>query len=361
MTKKMMTHNNTVELKPGVLFDSVWLRDTLYLSDDDAAALGVSKYDGMILFGQLYKLDAQQLMTVARIVFKDDDMVQMLTAADHSYTLQSYIETLGHELHIVETIKFSEAKTVPERDSLLTQLFEAYQVGITDLVVKISDKFSKFLNTLPGHESKLEVQRLGKVNRRTGLPVSQRARIEYSNLLPNLLIIDVSSSQGRELIESVVDNCIDLAVKYDMHLGIVSHIAEWYVPGTYDRNSVMNSPCMNGGTRYAALAEIGVASQQWGTVVTLADIDGQRNDMDAWQQAGGSIDQVVDISTVAGQTWLSEIVNVQAPGKVQQLVVAPTTNAARRQYEQSEQEFHDMAENLSHLFGEDWFAGDPDY
>jgi hypothetical protein len=338
-----------------VLFDSKWLKDTLHLTDDEAAALGVSKYDGMILFGQLYQLDAEQLTRLAQIVFAEDDMVQMLTAADHSYTLQSYIEELGYDLEVVEQITYSSAKHNPEHDSLLAQLFEAHQVGVTDLVVKISEKFSKFLSTLPGHESKLEVMRLGKVNRRTGLPVSQRARIEYSNLLPNLLIIDVSSSQGRTLIESVVDDCIALAVKYDMHLAIVSHTAEWYVPGTYDRDSVMNSPCMMGGTRYAALAEIGVASQQWGTVVCLADIDGQRSDMTAWEQAGGSIDQVIDISTVAGQTWLSEIVNVQAPGAVQQLVVAPVTQAARLQYEQSEQEFHDMVDNLGDLFSESWF------
>jgi hypothetical protein len=231
-------------------------------------------------------------------------------------------------------------------------LFEAYQIGITDLVVSISDKFSKFLGMQPGHESKLEVQRLNKVNRRTGLPIQTRPRIEYSNLLPNLLIIDVSSSQGQTLIESIVDNCIDLAVKYDMHLGIVSHVAEWYVPGTYDRDSVMASPCMNGGTRYAALAEIGVASQQWGTVVTVADIDGQSSDMTAWSQAGGSIDKVVDISTVAGQTWLSEIVNVQAPGDVQQLVVAPENPAARRAYEQAEEDFGRLAFGGYDEFGE---------
>lgn len=339
----MKTSNHTVELKPGVLFDSVWLKDTLFLTDDEAAALGVSKYDGLILFGQLYQLDAQQLMHAAQIVFDEDDMVQMLTSADHSYTLQSYITKLSVPLEITETVTYSYEKTVPERDSLLTQLFEAHQVGITDLVVSIADKFSKFLGMQPGHESKLEVQRLSKVNRRTGLPVSQRARIEYSNLLPNLLIIDVSGSQGEALIESIVDNCIDLAVKYDMHLAIVSHGAEWYVPGTYDRETVMQSMWMNGGTRYAALAEIGVASQQWGTVVTVADIDGRASDMDAWKQAGGSIDKVVDISTVSGQTWLSEIVNVQAPGDVQQLVVAPENPAARRAYEQAEQDFGRMA------------------
>lgn len=332
----MMTTSKTVELKPGVRFDETWLKETLFLTDDEAAALGVSKYDGLILFGQLYKLNVQQLMVLARIVHKTDDMVMMLTESDHSYTLQSYIEKLDVPLEINETITYSSAKTNPEYDSLLTTLFDAHQVGITDLVLKISDKFSKFLSAQPGHESKLEVRRLSKVNRRTGMPVSQRARIEYSNLLPNLLIIDVSGSQGRTLIESIVDNCIDLAVKYEMHLAIVSNSAEWYVPGTYDRDAVMGSPCMNGGTRYAALAEIGVASQQWGTVVTLADIDGHRNDMDAWRQAGGTIDKVVDISTVAGQTWLSEIVAVQSASKVQQLVVAPENHAARAAYEQSQ-------------------------
>jgi hypothetical protein len=339
----MKTSSHSVELKPGVRFDAVWLKDTLFLEDDEANALGVSKYDGMILFGQLYQLDAQQLMGLARIVFDTDDMVMMLTEADHSYTLQSYITELATPLEIDEVVTFSHERTVPERDSLLTQLFEAYQIGITDLVVSISDKFSKFLGMQPGHESKLEVQRLNRVNRRTGLPVQQRPRIEYSNLLPNLLIIDVSSSQGQTLIENIVDNCIDLAVKYDMHLAIVSHTAEWFVPGTYDRDTVLNSPCMNGGTRYAALAEIGVASQQWGTVVTVADIDGQSSDMTAWSQAGGSIDKVVDISTVAGQTWLSEIVNVQAPGDVQQLVVAPENHAARLAYEQAEEDFGRMA------------------
>lgn len=334
----MMTSSRTAELKPGVRFDEAWLKDTLYLTEEDADALGVSKYDGLILFGQIYKLNAQQLMHLARIVFNiddTDDMIGMLTDGDHSYTLQSYVEELADALNIEETITFSEERTVPEYDSLLTQLFEAHQVGITDLVVQISDKFSKFLSAQPGHESKLEVQRLNKVNRRTGMPVSQRARIEYSNLLPNLLIIDVSGSQGRHLIESIVDSCIDLAVKYDMHLAIVSHIAEWYVPGTYDRDTVMNSPCMNGGTRYASMAEIGVASQAWGTVVTMADYDGQQSDRDAWRKAGGSIDKVVDISTVTKQSWLSEAVNVQAPGPVQQLVVAPEHPDQRREYEQS--------------------------
>lgn len=331
----MQTHNKTVELKPGVQFDRVWLKETLCTTDDEADALGVSKYDGMILFGQLYKLDAQELMVLAKIVFEDEDFVQMLTKGDHSCTLQSYIQELDSPLIIFEEITYSEAKANPSRDNLLAKMFEAYQVGITSLVLEIADKFSKFLNMQPGHESKLEVQRLNKVNRRTGLPVSQRARIEYSSLLPNLLIIDVSSSQGKSLIESIVDNCIDLAVKYDMHLAIVSHGAEWYVPGTYDRDTVMSSKWMNGGTRYAALAEIGVASQRWGTVVTVADIDGQKSDMTAWQQAGGSIDTVVDISTVDGQTWLSEIVAVQAPGTVQQLVVAPRNYTARAAYEQS--------------------------
>lgn len=332
----MRTHNNTVELKPGVRFDSVWLKETLYLSEDDAWMLGVSRYDGLILFGQLYKLDAQQLMVLAKIVFDDDNMVQMLTAGDHSYTLQSYIEELDMPLEINETITYSEEKTNPEQDSLLAALFDAHQIGITSLVMEISDKFAKFLGTQPGHESRLEVQRLHKVNRRTGMPVSMRSTIENSKLLPNLLIIDVSGSQGAALIESIVDNCIDLAVKYEMHLAIVSHQAEWYVPGTYDRETVMASPCMNGGTVYRSLAEIGVASQNWGTVVTVADIDGQMSDMDAWRKAGGTIDKVIDISTVAGQTWLSEIVNVQSTGAVQQLVVAPENPEARLAYEQGQ-------------------------
>lgn len=343
----MKTSNKTVELKPGVQFDRVWLKETLCLTDDEATELGVSKYDGMILFGQLYKLDAQELMVLARIVFEDEDFVQMLTEGDHSYSLQSYIEELDVPLVIDETITFSEEKTNPDHDSLLTQMFEAHQVGITSLVMEIADKFAKFLGAQPGHESKLEVQRLNKVNRRTNLPVSQRARIEYSSLLPNLLIIDVSSSQGRSLIESIVDNCIGLAVKYDMHLAIVSHGAEWYVPGTYDRDTVMNSQWMNGGTRYAALAEIGVASQQWGTVICVADVDGQQSDMTAWKQAGGSIDQVVDISTVDQQTWLSEIVAVQAPGTVQQLVVAPVNHTARAAYEQSQIVFEDEDEEFN--------------
>lgn len=331
----MKTSNHTVELKPGVRFDKVWLKETLFLDEDQAAALGVSQYDGLILFGQLYKLDAQQLMVLTSIVFEGDTLVDMLTKGDHSYSLQSYIEELDMPLEINEEITFSEEKTNPEQDSLLAALFDAHQVGITSLVLEISDKFSKFLSTQPGHESKLEVQRLNKVNRRTGLPVSMRSTIENSMLLPNLLIIDVSGSQGIDLVESIVDGCIDLAVKYDMHLAIVSHIAEWFVPGTYDRDTVMASDCMNGGTRYASLAEIGVASQAWGTVVTVADIDGQQSDITAWKQAGGSIDKVVDISTVSGQTWLSEIVNVQAQGSVQQLVVAPESYHSREAYEQS--------------------------
>lgn len=350
----MKTSSHTVELKPGVQFDRVWLREALSLTDDEAAALGVSKYDGMILFGQLYKLNAQQLMHLAQIVYGGENFVDMLTSGDHSYTLQSYTEHIAGELDVEQTITFSEEKTVPERDSLLTELFAAHQVGITSLVVEIADKFSKFLNTLPGHESKLEVMRLNKVNRRTGLPVSQRARIEYSNLLPNLLIIDVSSSQGSALIASIVDNCIDLAVKYDMHLGIVSHIAEWYVPGTYDRDAVMNSPCMNGGTSYKALADIGVASENWGTVVTVADFDGQQYDRDAWHKAGGSVDHVVDISTVTKQSWLSEVVAVQSPNDVQQLVVAPATPKDRRDYEESLARFDDA---LNMWADEDpWFS-----
>lgn len=348
----MQTTSPTVELKPGVRFDKTWLKDTLFLTDDEALDLSVNKYDGLILFGQLYKLDAQQLMALAAIVYDEDDMITMLTAGDHSYTLQSYCTELAEPLEIYEQISYAPEVTVPEQESLLTALFDAHQVGITDLVVEISDKFSKFLSTMPGHESKLEVQRLNKVNRRTMLPVQVRPRITHSSLLPNLLIIDVSSSQGSTLIESIVDNCIDLAVKYEMHLGIVSHNAEWYVPGTYDRDAVMESPCMNGGTRYAALAEIGVASQDWGTVVTVADIDGQRSDMTAWQQAGGTIDQVVDISTVAGQTWLSEIVAVQSQAKVQQLVVAPENYLARAAYEQSVRDFE--AFSFEDHEGPDW-------
>ncbi len=345
----MKTSNNTVELKPGVMFDSQWLKDTLCISDDEAAALGVSKYDGVILFGQLYKLDAQQLTTLLSIVYDEDTMVQMLTAGDHSYTLQSYIEELEYPLEINETITYSEEKTNPERDGLLAALFDAHQVGVTNLVVEIADKFSKFLMMQPGHESKLEVQRLNKVNRRTQLPVSMRSTILNSNLLPNLLIIDVSGSQGYTLIESIVDETIDLAVKYDMHLAIVSHSAEWFIPGTYDRDTVMQSSCMNGGTRYAALAEIGVASQAWGTVVTVADIDGQQSDMDAWRKAGGQVDKVIDISTVAGQTWLSEIVNVQSQGVVQQLVVAPESAMTRAQYEASKLDLDE------HSFDDDWY------
>lgn len=341
----MKTSSDSVELKPGVQFSSSWLKETLYLDEDQAAALGVSQYDGMILFGQLYKLDSEQLMQVARIVFDEDDMVQLLTSGDHSYSLQSYVKELAEPLEIEETITFSEGKTNPERDSLLTALFSANQVGITQLVMEISDKFAKFLGTQPGHESKLQVQRLSRVNKRTGLPMSMRSVIENSSLLPNLLIIDVSGSQGYSLIAGIVDNCIDLAVKYDMHLVIVSHVAEWYVPGTYDRETVMASPCMGGGTRYASMAEIGVASQSWGTVVTVADIDGQGSDITAWQEAGGTVDKVVDISTVAGQSWLSEIVNVQAPkrSKVQQLVVAPDSQRKEREYREAREDFEARA------------------
>lgn len=347
----MKTSSKTVELKPGVWFNEAWLKETLHLDGEEADTLGVSQYDSMILFGQLYELNTSQLMNLARIVFDTDDLVMMLTEGDHSYTLQSYMEKLDVPLEVNEDITFSEEKTVPERDSLLTQLFEAHQVGITDLVVQIADKFSKFLTSLPGHESKLEVHRLNKVNRRTKLPVSQRSTIINSNLLPNLLIIDVSGSQGQALIESIVDNCIDLAVKYEMHLVMVSHIAEWFIPGTYDRDTVLASQAMNGGTVYASMAEIGVASQDWGTVVCVADYDGQQSDRDAWHQAGGSVDQVIDISTVAKQTWLSEVVNVQAPGRVQQLVVAPVDHTQRAAYEQSQKNFgHEPGD-----YDEPWF------
>lgn len=337
----MKTTSPTVELKPGVRFDKPWLKTTLFLTDDEALQLGVNKYDGVILFGQIYKLNAQQLTTVLSIVFDEDDMVQALTSGAHSTTLQSYTDTLDYPLDIVETITFSYEKTVPERESLFVSLFEANQVGITSLVVEIADKFSTYLRSLPGHESKLEVQRLNKVNRRTGMPVMTRPRIEYSNLLPNLLIIDVSSSQGRDLIENVVDDCIGLAVKYEMHLAIVSHHAEWYTPGTYDRDTVMASPVMGGGTVYRSMVDIGVASQNWGTVVCLADFDGQQNDRTAWQQAGGTIDKVVDISTVARQSWLSEAVAVQSSSKVQQLVVAPNNYQTRLAYEESIKDFGD--------------------
>lgn len=349
----MRTTSPTVEIKPGVRFDKAWLKDTLFLTDDEADALGVNKYDGAILFGQIYKLDAQQMTALLSYVYDQDTMVQALTSGAHSYSLQSYCEELSEPLDIVETITFSREKTVPEHNSLLASLFEAHQVGITALVVEIADKFSKFLGTLPGHESKLEVQRLNKVNRRTGMPVMTRPRIEHSNLLPNLLIIDVSSSQGRDLIESIVDNCIDLAVKYEMHLVLVSHIAEWFVPGTFDRDTVMESNVMSGGTVYRSMADIGVASQNWGTVVTVADIDGQKSDMTAWQKAGGTIDKVVDISTVSGQTWLSEIVAVQSTNKVQQLVVAPGSYLERAAYEAS------MADLGSYDEGEDepWDEG----
>lgn len=340
----MKTKSDTVTLKPGVQFDRLWLQETLATTEEQAAILGVSRYDAAILFGQLYKLDAQQLTALMRIVFDDNDMVRMLTEGDHSCTLQSYCEELAKELEIVETITFSEEKTNPEHGSMLTAMFDAHQVGITDLVVEITDKFSRFLRTMPGHESKLEVQRLARVNRRTGLPVSQRSTITNSSLLPNLLIIDVSGSQGYDLIEGIVDDCIALAEKYEMHLAIVSHMAEWYVPGTYDREAVMKSDCINGGTCYAALAEIGVASQNWGTVVTLADIDGQRSDLTAWQQAGGTVDRIVDISTVSGQTWLSEIVACQSQRKVQQLVVAPESPTARREYLDSVLDLDDMFE-----------------
>ncbi len=335
----MITTSPTVELKPGVRFDKTWLKDTLFLTDDEADILGVNKFDGVILFGQIYKLDTQQFTTLLSYVYDEDDMVSALTSGAHSTSLQSYCEDLEVPLDIVETITYSPEKTVPEHNSLLASLFEAHQVGITSLVVEIADKFSKFLSTMPGHESKLEVQRLSKVNRRTGMPVMTRPRIEHSNLLPNLLIIDVSSSQGRDLIESIVDNCIDLAVKYEMHLVLVSHIAEWFVPGTFDRDTVMESPVMSGGTVYRSMADIGVASHHWGTVVTVADIDGQKSDMTAWRDAGGTIDKVVDISTVAGQTWLSEIVSVQSENKVQQLVVAPGSYIERSAYEHSMEDF----------------------
>ena len=146
-----------------------------------------------------------------------------------------------------------------------------------------------------------------------------RATIKHQAVPDVAVVLDVSGSMTENTIRTIIDDVVALSWSANAHLFIVSNDTLHWEPGTFSSDMVLRM-CQFGGTHYETLTP--AFMKDWGTVITIADYDSSSSAKD-WikRNATGRIGQVLDISLVERQTFLSECLG-QLADRVKPLLVA---------------------------------------
>lgn len=288
-----------IEVKPGIKFSLSVLREILPTTEL------------VLFFGKVYNLDVVQLShllaathhsTVAQALLKQD--------GEHSHELQDYLLELGYEGMLESgAIRFSEDADLPEGE-ILPEVWKSLEIQIAKSVKDVADKLKDVVAHMPGKQGHMVFQSMLMVNSKRPVLGDYRAKIEHERQPDNLVILDVSGSMSERTIRDIVEDVVALSYMANAHLAIVSDTATHWGPGEYDVASIL-SAAEYSGTHYETLVGL-FENTHWGVVVTIADYDSSNAAHTAFSRVSGTIEQVLDISLVNRQTYLSEVVGTLA-------------------------------------------------
>lgn len=275
-----------------------------------------------LFFAKTYKLGAAALSELLRELF-NTPLVDALTRGDHSTELQVYLGDVIADMPAGSTLMPSDLtyKTAPPEGELLAKLWEQAEVGVAESIQQVSEKLTEVLVRMPGKQASMTMSTLAKLNRQRQSIGIHEAGFTRPYQAPNLVILDVSGSMTSRTIEAIVEDVVALSYKADAHLAIVSNDTFLWEPGGYSVEQVL-AHAQYGGTYYHSLLPL-FDGREWGTVVTIADYDSFGSTLDDFRTASSKVHEVLDISLVNRQTFLSECVGVLAE-KVRPLMIAAT-------------------------------------
>ena len=272
--------------------------------------------EATLFFAKVYELDMQRLGQLLMLVHRTA-LTEALLTGSHSLELQDYIVEVAPP-DIVPEISFGVPST-PVDSELLTQLWKDAELEVAASIKEVADKLAGTLHMLPSKEGRMMFQSIRVVNAKRPTIGDYRATIKHQQVPDVAVVLDVSGSMSEHTVRTIIDDVVALSWNANAHLFIVSNNTYHWEPGTYDSSMVLDKAEFS-GTQYETLAP--AFCKDWGTVITIADYDSSAS-AKRWIKSNctGRIGQVLDISLVERQTFLSECLG-QLAGKVKPLLVA---------------------------------------
>lgn len=308
MTKTSLAESLEIfEVKPGLKFGVGSLRAML------------ADVETLLFFGKVYDLDYLQVSALLAKIFAGHNLVDEIMDGGHSTELQSYIVELSEQGHWFASGDVDNYVAGPPKGEILPHVWAAAEVEVAASIKAVGEKLAKMVNHMPGKEGSMLFRTMHKMNLRRPTLGTHAAVIHHAPRPDNLIILDVSSSMGRPLIETMVEDVVAMSYMANAHLAIVSNTTTHWEPGTYTAEGVLRNAEF-GGTHYETLDTL--LNRDWGVVVTVADYD---SSMSAKRHiatsCSGRIEKVLDMSVVNQPTFLAETVG-QLAKEVQPVLVA---------------------------------------
>lgn len=302
ITTTSSTELDLVEVKPGVSFGRGILKTLL------------PDVESVLFFGKIQQLDAGQLGRLLHIVL-DTDLTSALfdEGGEHSTDLQGYLldgytdeDGNWHE-PIVAAAQQGEIvlKPIIPAGEILPQVWDQLRVEVATSISDVAAKLTNVVDHLDGKKGQMIFAAMRKINARRPTIGDFRAAITHRTPLPNLVIMDVSGSMSSSTVHRIVDDVVALSYMANAYMAVVSNTTTYWEPGSFDVQAVLNASEF-GGTQYETLHEL-LNSNQWGTVVTIADYDSSLAARDYLEaKVTSSIEELLDISLVNQPTFLAE-------------------------------------------------------
>ena len=272
--------------------------------------------EAALFFAKAYSLTLQQLTELLLVVHRTP-LTEALLQGSHSLELQDYIVEVAPP-EIVAEVVFG-TPTTPVDTELLTQLWKDAELEVASSIKEVAEKLAGTLHMLPSKEGRMVFQSMRVLNNKRPVIGDYRATIKHQAVPDVAVVLDVSGSMTENTIRTIIDDVVALSWSANAHLFIVSNDTLHWEPGTFSSDMVLRM-CQFGGTHYETLTP--AFMKDWGTVITIADYDSSSSAKD-WikRNATGRIGQVLDISLVERQTFLSECLG-QLADRVKPLLVA---------------------------------------
>jgi hypothetical protein len=267
-----------------------------------------------LFFGKAYKMNADRLSRLLRILFKTP-LLQALEEGGHSEALQDYIVDIYPE--VLEQVPNAFA-SAPQQTELTDALWESIDVTIAKSIQDVADNLGDVLEALPGKQGQMVFKTLHSLNKRRPTIGDYKARIHHTPVPNQLVIFDVSGSMSERTVRAIAPEVVALSWKANASLAIVSDNCFVWDPGTFTVDDVLREAEYM-GTHYETLLPL--MRRDWGTVITIADYDSSQSAKNHLRDnAFGKIGQVLDLSLVNRPTYLAECVG-QFADKVTPLLV----------------------------------------
>jgi MinD-like ATPase involved in chromosome partitioning or flagellar assembly len=273
----------------------------------------------LLFVGKLYELDAEQLSRLMLVRFNTDDVVTQLLGGGeyHSHELQDYLISIGFD-DLVERGMAAQAPRPPHAE-ILPEVWKSLEVQIADSIKQVGEKLVDVVGMMPGKKGNMIMQSMMTLNAKRPTIGDFKAQIQHKGTRENVIVLDVSGSMSEDTVVKIIADVVAMAWEANAYLVIVSSTATWWMPGEYDVPTVL-ARAEYAGTHYETLAPF-FEGRDFGVVVTIADYDSGWSARSVFENLNGHIDQVLDISLVNRQTYLSEMLGYLAD-EVKPLLIA---------------------------------------